>query len=87
MKSTKFRQSIHTKPYVATRSFLKIKREDAGLSNRVLGERLHTAYSLVAKVESGDRRLDVVEACKYCKEIGADPHELIDLIIKELDGN
>ena len=53
-------------------------------SNRKLGEELQTAYSLVAKVESGDRRLDVVEACKYCKAIGVDPHELIDLILENL---
>lgn len=85
MKKTKFRESIHTKPYVAVRSLLKQKREEAGLSNRELGKELQTAYSLIAKVESGDRRLDVVEACKYCKAIDVDPHELIDLILENLD--
>jgi len=56
MYKPKFRESIHAKPYVAVRSFLKEKRKEAGLSNRKLGEELQTAYSLVAKVESGDRR-------------------------------
>ena len=85
MHKPKFRESIHTKPYVAVRHFLKEKRVEAGLSNRKLGEELQTAYSLVAKVESGDRRLDVVEACKYCKAIGVDPHELIDIIIEGIE--
>ena len=85
MKSTKFRESIHTQPYEAARSFLKKKKEEAGLSNRKLGEKLDTAYSLIAKVESGDRRLDVVEACKYCKALGVSPHELIDIILENLN--
>ena len=85
MKKTKFRESIHAQPYVAVRSLLKEKREEAGLTNRELGKELQTAYSLIAKVESGDRRLDVVEACKYCKAIGVDPHELIDLILDNID--
>jgi len=38
----KFRESIHTAPYVAVRNFLKKKREKAGLSNRRLGEELQT---------------------------------------------
>jgi len=85
MKNIKFRQSIHAKPYVIVRNFLKEHKKQANLSNRKLGKKLNTTYSLVAKVESGDRRLDVVEACKYCKSINANPHELIDLIIKNLD--
>lgn len=85
MKKTKFRESIHSKPYAAMRDFLKEKRKESGLSNRKLGEELQTAYSLVAKVESGDRRLDVVEACKYCRAIDVDPIELIQLIIENLE--
>lgn len=85
MRTPKFRQSIHTDPYVAVRSFLKEKKEQAGLTNRSLGSKLGTAYSLVQKVESGDRRLDVVEACKYCLTLGVDPHELVDLILEELE--
>ena len=85
MLKTKFRESIHAKPYAAMRSFLKEKRKESGLSNRKLGEELQTAYSLIAKVESGDRRLDVVEACKYCKAIGVEPLELIEVILTNLD--
>ena len=84
MKKIKFRESIHSKPYVAVRSLLKKQREEVGLSNRELGKDLQVAYSLVSKVESGDRRLDVVEACKYCKALGVDPHELIDLILENI---
>lgn len=85
MNKRKFRESIHSRPYVAVRNFLKEKRLEAGLSNRKLGAELQTAYSLVAKIESGDRRLDVVEACKYCQTINVDPHELIKIILDNLN--
>ncbi len=81
----KFRESIHTKPYVATRNFLRDKKKKAGLSNRSFAKKLNVAYSMISKVETGDRRLDVVEACKYCKKLNADPHELIDLILENLE--
>lgn len=85
MKDKKFRESIHTKPYVATRDFLRCKKKEAKFSNRKLGKQLNVAYSMISKVETGDRRLDVVEACKYCKELNTDPHELVDLILNNLD--
>jgi len=85
MYIAKFRESIHSKPYLAVRSFLKEKKLESELTNRQLGVLLETSYSLVAKVESGDRRLDVVEACKYCKAIGVDPHDLIKVIMDSLD--
>lgn len=81
----KFRESIHAKPYSAVREFLKDKKNEAGFSNREFGKRLNVAYSLICKVETGDRRLDVVEACKYCRKLGVDPHELIDVILKNLE--
>ncbi len=84
MKNTDFRESIHSQPYVAMRTFLKEGKKKANLSNRELAVKINNVNSLVAKVESGDRRLDVVEACKYCKEINVDPHELIDLILENL---
>lgn len=70
---------------MVARNFLKDKKKVAGFSNRKLGKQLNVAYSMISKVEIGDRRLDVVEACKYCKELGADPHELVDLILDSLD--
>jgi transcriptional regulator with XRE-family HTH domain len=83
--NVKFRQSIHAKPYIAVRDFLKIKKKEEGLSNRKFAKRLNVIYSLISKIETGDRRLDVVEACKYCKALNVDPHELIDIILDNLE--
>lgn len=80
----KFKESTHTKPYVSLRNFLKDKKKEAGFSNRILGKNLNVAYSTICKIETGDRKLDIVEACKYCIELNVNPHELIDVILENL---
>jgi transcriptional regulator with XRE-family HTH domain len=42
-----------------------------------LAERLEKPQSFVAKVESGERRLDVVELIYICNSIQMDPTEII----------
>ena len=51
-------------------AWLKKCREDAGLSMRVLSERLDRPHSYVGKVEQQERRLDVVEYVAYCEALG-----------------
>jgi len=67
------RKSIHTDEYVALRARLSAIRAAAGLSQRGLAERLHVPHSWVAKVESGERRIDVVEFGWFCVSCGASP--------------
>jgi len=56
-------KSTHTKEYALVRAELKAAREGAQLSQRALAARLGTPHSWVAKVEAGERRIDVVELC------------------------
>ena len=79
----KFRDSIHSKQYTKFRNFLTKARKDKNLSQRELAERLSTIYSLIGKVETGDRRLDIFEFVKYCSALELNPHDVLDLIIKE----
>lgn len=35
---------------------------------------------IVGKIETGERRLDVLEFIDYCETLNADPHAVIELV-------
>jgi transcriptional regulator with XRE-family HTH domain len=65
-------------------TWLKEKRLKENLTIRGLAKKLDTAYSIVGKIEIGERKLSVIELIEYCEAINADPHLVIDLISKYL---
>ena len=65
-------KSVHTQEYKALRAELRAIREKAGLSQRDLAAKLGVAHSWVAKVEAGERRIDVVELTWFFSACGAD---------------
>jgi len=66
------RKSTHTAEYRVLREMLAEVRREAGLSQRALAAELGVPHSWVAKVESGERRVDVVEFCWICRACGED---------------
>jgi transcriptional regulator with XRE-family HTH domain len=56
-------KSTHTPEYAVLLAMVLDLRTKAGLSQRDLAKRLEVPPSWVAKVECGERRLDVVELC------------------------
>jgi len=46
---------------------LKLIREEKGLLQREVAERLGTPQSFVSKYESGERRIDLPELLRICK--------------------
>jgi transcriptional regulator with XRE-family HTH domain len=48
-------------------------RKNSGLTQQALAERLGRPQSFVAKVEGGERRLDVIEMIAIARALGADP--------------
>lgn len=58
-------------------SLLKRTRDEAGLTQAVVAERLGKPQSYVAKTEGGERRLDVVEFVALARALGAEPAALI----------
>jgi transcriptional regulator with XRE-family HTH domain len=55
-------------------------RKEAGLTQQELAERLKRPQSFVAKVETGERRLDVVEMIELARAIGCSPANLIERV-------
>lgn len=57
--------------------FLRAAREDVGLSQYVLADRLGVDQSYVSKYESCRRRLDVIEFLRVVDAIGVAPAPLL----------
>jgi transcriptional regulator with XRE-family HTH domain len=66
-------KSTFTPLYEAFRRRLVEMRKKAGLTQRQLAARLKREPSFVARIEQGERRLDVVEFYWVCAACEADP--------------
>jgi transcriptional regulator with XRE-family HTH domain len=55
--------------------WLTSKRKAKGLSIRGLAELLGWPSSILGKIETGDRRLDVIEYIEICEALDVDPSE------------
>jgi transcriptional regulator with XRE-family HTH domain len=77
-------KSVHTPEYASVRAGLRATRENAGLSQRDLATRLKVPHSWVAKVESGERRIDLVEFCWFVLACDADPVPLSRRLVRQI---
>lgn len=73
-------KSPHTTKYRRLLAALRQARERAGLTQGEVAARLRTYASFVSKVESGERRLDVVELARLCRVYQTDLVELLRLV-------
>nr|WP_275116250.1 helix-turn-helix transcriptional regulator [Aliiroseovarius subalbicans] len=55
-------------------------RQKAGFSQKELAARLKCHQSLVARLESGERRIDVVELIVLARAIGFDASEILAIV-------
>ena len=68
-------KTLGTSRHRALIAFLTQKRKDAGLSQSELAKALGEYQSFVARMESGQRRVDVVEYENLAKILKFDVHE------------
>jgi transcriptional regulator with XRE-family HTH domain len=64
------RKTLHSADYPRFLALLKAARKDAGIVQQELADRLGKPQSFVAKVEGGERRIDVIEFIAIAKAIG-----------------
>jgi len=62
-------KSVHSPAYRAFRQFLREAREESGVTQVQLAERLAESQDFVSKCERGVRRLDVVELVQWCRAL------------------
>ena len=72
--------TIRSKGQLALCQALVDARKNAGLGQEDLAERLKCHQSLVARIESGERRIDVVELVVLARAIGFDPFEVLAIV-------
>jgi transcriptional regulator with XRE-family HTH domain len=60
--------------------FIAEQRRAAGLTQAEVAKKLRRYQSFVANVESGQRRIDVIELVELARAIGFKPEEAIELV-------
>ncbi|WP_417839893.1 helix-turn-helix domain-containing protein [Tritonibacter scottomollicae] len=69
--------TIHSKGQEVLCQVLVEARKTAGLSQAELAKKLNCHQSMVARVESGQRRIDVVELIVIARAIGVETREIL----------
>jgi transcriptional regulator with XRE-family HTH domain len=69
--------SIHSEEYQALLVLIREAREEAGIRQSELAERLDRTQSWVSKVEVGERRLDLEELRQICEALNIDMVKLV----------
>jgi len=61
--------------------YLSKREKSAKLSQHELARRLKASQTQIARIESGERRVDVVEFIDIAKVLHVDPHKLLAELI------
>lgn len=77
-------KSQFSEAYGVFLGILRQARRDAGLTQVELAERIGRKQGHVSIVESGVRRIDLIEFCAIAKAMGRDPVELFARVYEAL---
>ena len=78
-------RSLHTAAHRELVSAVKALRKAAGLTQRGLAERLGREQNFVARIETGQRRVDLVEWVMICRACDVDPADEVTATVRKLD--
>jgi transcriptional regulator with XRE-family HTH domain len=73
-------KTIHSKGHEALCKALIDARKTAGLTQAELATRLRCHQSFVARIESGERRVDVVELVVFARVLGVSSAGLLKVV-------
>ncbi|HBL6926571.1 helix-turn-helix domain-containing protein [Citrobacter koseri] len=74
--------SIYSDEYQLVIKLLRSARIEQRITQTQLAESLGKPQSFVAKVESGERRLDVIEFATIARLLSLDPAEILNAVMK-----
>jgi transcriptional regulator with XRE-family HTH domain len=75
-------KTLRSRGHRALMAVLVASRREAGLTQAQAAERLGKPSSYIAKIEIGERRLDVVEFVALAKALKVDPAVLFDRFLR-----
>jgi transcriptional regulator with XRE-family HTH domain len=75
-------RTLRSRRHEALRAFLVERRTNAGLTQTEVATRLGEWQSFIARIESGQRRIDVVELLDLAMAIGFEPREAIERLLE-----
>ena len=70
-------KSLRTRTHQTLCAVLVEARRGEGISQQELARRLKRSQSFIAKIEVGERRIDVVEFIEIARALGREPTELL----------
>lgn len=80
-------KSIFTLEQEKLQELLRQIRQEAGLRQSELAQRLKVSQSYVSKYEAGEKRLDLIELRRICQAVGISLNEFVkrfeDLLARE----
>lgn len=62
-------KTIHSSEYRLMINLLRSKRENANITQKQLSEKLNLKQAMISKIETCERRIDVIELRHYCNAI------------------
>jgi transcriptional regulator with XRE-family HTH domain len=77
-------KSLYTKEWDAFLEILRDLRKQRGWTQERLAKKLARPQSLVAKIEAGERKLDVVQFVDYVRLLDADPVDVMRRFMQTL---
>ena len=75
-------KSLRTRTHLTLCATLVEARKEAGISQQELARRLKRSQSFIAKIEVGERRIDVVEFIEIARALGREPVDLLAHALK-----
>ncbi|KMW74319.1 DNA-binding protein [Photorhabdus luminescens subsp. luminescens] len=72
--------SIYSEEYQHVIRLLRETRLEKGITQEKLAQAFGRPQSFIAKVENGERRLDVVEFVRIARLLSLDPAQIVDKI-------
>jgi ribosome-binding protein aMBF1 (putative translation factor) len=77
-------KSIHSAGYAVFLKVLRKAREDAGLTQMQLAQRIGETQTFVSKCERGERRVDVVELRTFCQAFGLSLKQFVAVLERSM---
>lgn len=71
-------KSIHNKAYQCLLQLLRRKRTEQGVTQQELASRLNVGQGIVSKIETHERRLDLIELREICIALGISFPEFVN---------